>query len=175
MGHCFREWCVKRIVGREACQKQPFFLKWRESRSVMSDSLQPHGLYNPWNSPGQNTGVGSLSLLQGIFPTQGSNPGLPHCRWILYQLSYQGSYTYTYILSFFISFSQNSLFLCYSQAWVLAHLRRLGFYFKVSLAAFHCFVDIWNHEWYTKHSFVLYLLRNNFLGSFFTAPLLYMS
>ena len=45
-------------------------LKWSESRSVMSDSLQPHGLYNPWNSPGQNTGVGSLSLCQ-IFPTQG--------------------------------------------------------------------------------------------------------
>ena len=44
--------------------------------SVMSDSLWPHGLYSPWNSPGQNTGVGSLSLLQGIFPTQGSNPGL---------------------------------------------------------------------------------------------------
>ena len=43
-----------------------------------------------WNSPGQNTGVGSLSLLQGIFPTQGSNPGLPHCRWILYQLSHKG-------------------------------------------------------------------------------------
>ena len=43
------------------------------------------------NSPGQNTGVGSLSLLQGIFPTQGSNPGLPHCRWILYQLSHKGS------------------------------------------------------------------------------------
>ena len=42
-------------------------------------------------SPGQNTGVGSLSLLQGIFPTQGSNPGLPHCRRILYQLSHQGS------------------------------------------------------------------------------------
>ena len=38
------------------------------------DSLQPHGLYSPWNSPGQNTGVGSLSLLQGIFPTQGLNP-----------------------------------------------------------------------------------------------------
>ena len=53
----------------------------------MSDSLRPHGLYSPWNSPGQNTGVGSLFLLQGIFPTQGSNPGLPHCRWILYQLS----------------------------------------------------------------------------------------
>ena len=62
-----------------------------ESRSVVSDSLQPHGLYSPWNSPGQNTGVGSLSLLQWIFLTQDSNPRLPHCRQILYQLSYQGS------------------------------------------------------------------------------------
>ena len=57
----------------------------------MSNSLQPHGLYNPWNSPGQNAGVGSLSLLQGIFPAQGSNPGLPHCQQILYQLSHKGS------------------------------------------------------------------------------------
>ena len=55
----------------------------------MSDSLWPHGLHSPWNSPGQNTGVGSLSLLQGIFPTQGSNPGLVHCRQILYQLSHK--------------------------------------------------------------------------------------
>jgi len=63
-----------------------------ESPSVMSDSLQPHGLsYSPWNSPGRNTRVGSPSLLQGIFPTQGLNPGLPHCRWILYQLSHRGS------------------------------------------------------------------------------------
>ena len=62
-----------------------------ESSSIVSDSLQPHDLYSPWNSPGQNTGVGSLSLLQGIFPTQGSNPGLPHCRWTLYQLSHKGS------------------------------------------------------------------------------------
>ena len=57
----------------------------------MSDTLWPHGLYSSWNSPGQNTGVGSLSLLQGISPTQGLNPDLPHCRWILYQLSHQGS------------------------------------------------------------------------------------
>ena len=97
----------------------------------MSGSLQPLGLYSPWNSPGQNTGVGSLfpspgylpnpgieprspalhvdslpaepqgkpkitgvgslSLLQGIFPTQESNQGLLHCRWILYKLSYEGS------------------------------------------------------------------------------------
>ena len=62
-----------------------------ESRSVVSNSLRPHGLYSPWNSPGQNTGVGSCSLLQGIFPTQGLNPGLPQCRWILYQLSHQVS------------------------------------------------------------------------------------
>ena len=57
----------------------------------MSDSLRPHGLHSPWNSPGQNTGVGSLFLLQGIFPTQGLNPGLLHCRQILYQLSHMGS------------------------------------------------------------------------------------
>ena len=47
--------------------------------------------YSPWNSPGQNTGVSGHSLLQGILPTQGSNPGFPHCRQILYQLSHQGS------------------------------------------------------------------------------------
>ena len=62
-----------------------------ESHSAVSNSLQPHGLYNPWNSPGQNTGVGSHSHVQGIFPSQGSNPGLPHCRQILYHLSHQGT------------------------------------------------------------------------------------
>ena len=58
----------------------------------MSDFLQPHGLYSPWNSLGQNTGVDSLSLLQGIFPTQGLNPGLPNCRQIFYQLSQEESF-----------------------------------------------------------------------------------
>ena len=62
-----------------------------ESHSIMSASLQSHGLYSPWNSPGQNTRMGNLSLLQRIFPTQGSNPGLPQCRQILYQLSHKGS------------------------------------------------------------------------------------
>ena len=62
-----------------------------ESCSVVSDSVWSHRLYSPWNSPGQNTGVGSLSLLQGIFPIQGSNPGHLHYRQILYQLSYKGS------------------------------------------------------------------------------------
>ena len=63
-----------------------------ESRSVMSDSLWPHGLYSP--PPGQGTGVRSLSLFQGIFPTQGLNPGLPHCRQILYQLSHREAQEY---------------------------------------------------------------------------------
>ena len=58
-----------------------------ESHSVVSSSLRLHERYSPWNSPGQNTGVGSLSLLQGIFPIQGLNPGLLHC--ILYQLGHK--------------------------------------------------------------------------------------
>ena len=64
-----------------------------KSHSVLSNSmdLRTYGLYSPWNSPGQNTGVGSLSLLQGIFPTQGSKPGLLHCKWILHQLIHQGN------------------------------------------------------------------------------------
>ena len=63
--------------------------KWSESRSVVSNPLWPHRLYSPRNYLGQNIGVGSLFFLQGIFQTQGSNPGLPHCRWILYQLSHK--------------------------------------------------------------------------------------
>ena len=65
-----------------------------ESHSVVSDFLWPHGLYIPWNSPGHNTGVGWHSPNQRIFPTQGSDPGLPHCRRILYQLSHKGSPIY---------------------------------------------------------------------------------
>ena len=62
----------------------------------MSDSLWPLGLWPtgllcPWDSPGKNTGVDCHALLQGIFPTPGSNLGLPHCRQILHHLSYQGS------------------------------------------------------------------------------------
>ena len=78
----------------DGLQYSPFSVPWEiesQSCSVMSDSLQAHGLYNPWNSPGQNTGVGSLSLLQGIFSIQGLNPGLPNCRRILYQVSHKGS------------------------------------------------------------------------------------
>ena len=66
-------------------------LKWSESRSVVSDPLPPHELYSPRNSLGRNTGVGSFSLLQGIFPVKGSNSGLLHCRQIFHQLSLQGN------------------------------------------------------------------------------------
>ena len=76
---------------RQRDDERFYFLLPCERRSVVSNSLRPHGLYSPWNSPGQNTGVGSLSLHQGVFPTQGSNPGLPHCRKVLYQLSHKGS------------------------------------------------------------------------------------
>ena len=62
----------------------------------MSDSVRPHRrqptrLRCPWDSPGKTTGVVCHAFLQGIFPTQGSNPGLPHCRQILYCLRHQGS------------------------------------------------------------------------------------
>ena len=122
-------WCLGVWV---VLSPSPSSLCWAlsESRSVMSDSLRPHGRYSPGNSPGQNpavgilsllqgnlpnpeiesrspalqvdslpaetlgkpktTGVGSLSLLQGIVPTQESNQGLRNCRWILYQLRHQG-------------------------------------------------------------------------------------
>ena len=60
----------------------------------MNEVAFPHGLYRAWDSPGQNTGVRNRSLLQGIFPTQGENPGLSHCGWILYQLSHQEAQEY---------------------------------------------------------------------------------
>ena len=65
---------------------------------VMFNSLRPHGLQSArllcsWDSPGKNTGVSSHFLLQGILPTQESNPGFPRCRQTLYCLRHQGSHT----------------------------------------------------------------------------------
>ena len=81
-GHTCKTSLCQQVIYRirSGCQSSE-----SESRSVLSDSLRSNGLYIPWNSPGQNTGVGSLS------PTQGSNPSLPHCRQILYQLGFQQS------------------------------------------------------------------------------------
>ena len=82
-------------------QNKFFYLELLPSPSsycLLQESVESHSLQLfetpwtiPWNSPGQITGVDSCSSLQGIFPTQGSNPGLLHCRQILYHLSYQGS------------------------------------------------------------------------------------
>ena len=75
--------------------------EWK-SLSCVQLFVTPWTIYSPWNSPGQNTGVGSLFLLQGIFPTQGLNPSLPYCRQILYQLSRQSGRTLqTQLLAYF--------------------------------------------------------------------------
>ena len=80
--------------GKGSCGDEDAELKGAESEMKVAQSsltlCDPHVLYSPWNSPGKNTGIGSLSFLQGNFPTQGSNPGLPHCRRVLYQLSQRG-------------------------------------------------------------------------------------
>ena len=74
-------YCVQESLGRER--------KWKSVSPVWL--LATSWTIQSMESPGQNTGVGSLSLLQGIFPTQGGNPGLPNYRRILYKLGYQGS------------------------------------------------------------------------------------
>ena len=104
-----------------------------ESYSVVSDSLRPRGPYSLWNSPGQHTGAGSLSLLQGIFPTQGRNPGLPHCRRILHQLSRQGSPTWSRCTVLLIPVGFSLLAFC----WGLMHLYSSG-----TLACKFLFCDI---------------------------------
>ena len=88
----------------------------------MSDFLRLHWLYIPWNSLGQNTGLGSSSLLQGIFPTLGSNPCLPHCRQILYQLSHQGIRRITRVVS--LSLLQQ-LFLTQELNWGLLYCKQI--------------------------------------------------
>ena len=120
----------------------------------------------PWNSPGQNTGVGSLSLLQEIFPTQESNPGLPHCRWILYQLSHQGMFSHfsspppslpIFFLSvslslpfFFLCLILNFLFwpsnsLIFSFSFLFYCLRNiLNFAFQHIFWIFHSYFHVFN-------------------------------
>ena len=92
-----------------------------ESCSVVSNSLQLRGLHSPWNSPGHNTGVGSLVLLQGIFPTQGLNPGLLHCRRILYQLSHKGNPR----MLQWVAYPFSVIFLTQESNWSLLYCRRI--------------------------------------------------
>ena len=80
-GQCWDEYLgLRKVTGSKVK------VKLAQCRVQLCD---PRELYSPWNSPGPNTGVGSLSLLRGIFSTQGSNPGLWHCRQILYQLGHK--------------------------------------------------------------------------------------
>ena len=93
-------WNFRESLNCNAADSLPFFghrlkeivhSKVKVEVTQLCLTLRSHGLYSPWNSPGQNTGMGSLSLLQEISPTQGLNPGLPHCRRTLYQLSHNAS------------------------------------------------------------------------------------
>ena len=101
--------CVHQL--RQDCNSHPCVPRVsasaRVSPLVVSDSLRPSGLWLsrllcPWDSPGKNTGVGSHPLLQGISPTRESNPGLLHCRQILYHLSHQGSPCVNYTSNIFL-------------------------------------------------------------------------
>ena len=84
--------CVSCIAGRFFTTESPGKHQIRSDQSLSHVLLLwHHRLYIPWNSLGQNTMVGNLFLLQGVFPTQGSNPGLLHCRQILSHLSHQRS------------------------------------------------------------------------------------
>ena len=108
---------------------------WTRSCSVVSNSLRPHGLYPtrllcPWDFPGNSTGVDCHFLLQGIFPTQGSNPGLPHRRQTLYCLSHQ---------EYYIVFKNNGInmsidmkrYLCYISWWKELIKNRISLLFKI--------------------------------------------
>ena len=86
-----------------------------DSRSVVSD-------YSPWNSPDQHTGEGSHSLLQGIFPTQESNPGLQHCRWILFFFFLEIIHFIYFFFLFNVYFSFLFFILLYSTVLVLPYI-----------------------------------------------------
>ena len=96
----------------------------------MSNSLQP-----PWNSLGQNTGEGSFFLLQGIFPTQGSNPHLLHCRQILYQLSHKGSPKYKQL-----SFIWLHLISLFEFLFNFLSVKLSCFYRVTKLSSTHCLI-----------------------------------
>ena len=105
------------------------------SPSVVSNSLRPFGLeptrlFCPWHFPGKNTGVGSHSLLHRIFLTQGWNPGLPHCRLILYCLS-QGVWC-----SLLSHSTVYTIWVVYTVKWLAAIAVNLGHLVKAALAGF---------------------------------------
>ena len=93
MVHIYSEICVCLVGGWVGV--------WANACSVVSNSLWPHGLQptrllHPWDFPGKSIGMDCYFLFQRIFPTQGSNLGLPHCRQTLYHLSHHRSLCYVY-------------------------------------------------------------------------------
>ena len=126
----------------------------------MSNSLQTHGPYSPWNSPVQNTALGSLSLLQGIFLTQGSNPGLPHCRWILYHLSHQGPKN-TRVCG--LSLHQR-IFTIQELNWGLLHCRWILYQLSYQGSVPKWRVEIHTRESIYKVSYMQQLFAKNSMG-----------
>ena len=113
-------------------------------------TLQPHGLYSPWNSPGQNIGVGGLSFLQGIFPTQGSNPGLPHCRRILYQLSPQGSPWKMKTTFFFFAICFPSQFSALPESWLYSFCKGEDSVRQELPVAKKCWLEHWSNQLWSR-------------------------
>ena len=97
--------------------------------------------YSPWNSPGQNTGVDSHSLLQGIFPTQGLNPGVPHCRQILCHLSHKRSPNQYNIFSYIYIYIQLYIHICISNSFLHRSLQD-GEYSFLCYTIGPCFLSI---------------------------------
>ena len=124
----------------------------------MSDSLRFHGLQTtrllcPWNSLGKNTGVGSLSLLQGIFPTQGLNLGLPHSRQILHHLSHKGSCVFLWcVLIFYMIYPWTvpSIVFCVFKIYIISNVSWYKHHSTTYLFSFIAIfeyvpVDIYSH------------------------------
>ena len=114
-----------------------------ESQKVTQScpALRPHGPYSPWHSPGQNSGVGSLSLLQGIFPTQELKRGLLHCRRILYNWAIREGPAF-------------SFFLLKEETFCLHHVTNIS----VSYSSHLCKKTNW------RHSICLFVSLQRFLG-----------
>ena len=128
-------------------------MKW-QSLSHVRLSVTPWTIYTLWNSPGQNTGVGSLSLLQGISPTQGLNPGLPHCRWIPYQLSHQGSP----LLCIISCISAHWTLTLYSIGCEVTKMQHRGWFFCCLFLCFHFgprSLESHLHRWLTNSNLSL--------------------
>ena len=133
----------------------------------MWNSLWPQGLYSPWNSPHQNTGVISLSLQQGIFPTQGSNTCLLNFRQVLYQLSHKGSPEYNYppnsLLSNYLLLIYWNLSLLFTQYFIVLFSFVSLFLHKLSLPMQRIKkLSLKDERWHNKME-RLHFLSQNFL------------